>query len=143
MFTLDVKQQHNNNNSEKIRLDVPSEFSAWQRIHLKLQALFSSKDKSKRLKCCLLQFLFGALRAVNSCVTDAILRKLNMHHHLIVIHDMHHHLIVIQTYYKFDETLFTSYLFMAQEGRKNRKVDRQMDGQTIMKEIHVQISNNY
>ena len=26
------------------------------------QALFSSKDKSKKLKCCLLQFLFGALR---------------------------------------------------------------------------------
>ena len=26
------------------------------------QALFSSEDKSKKLKCCLLQFLFGALR---------------------------------------------------------------------------------
>ena len=32
---------------------------------LKNQALFSSKDKSKKLKCHLLQFLFGALR-VNS-----------------------------------------------------------------------------
>ena len=30
------------------------------------QALFSLKDKSKKLKCCLLQFLFGALR-VNKC----------------------------------------------------------------------------
>ena len=29
---------------------------------MKHQALFSSKDKSKKLKCCLLQFLFGALR---------------------------------------------------------------------------------
>ena len=29
---------------------------------MKNQALFSSKDKSKELKCCLLQFLFGALR---------------------------------------------------------------------------------
>ena len=29
---------------------------------MKNQALFSSKDKSKKLKCCLLQFLFGALR---------------------------------------------------------------------------------
>ena len=29
---------------------------------MKNQALFSSKDKSKRLKCRLLQFLFGALR---------------------------------------------------------------------------------
>ena len=29
---------------------------------MKIQALFSSKDKSKKLKCCLLQFLFGALR---------------------------------------------------------------------------------
>ena len=33
-----------------------------QRIHMKNQALFSSKDKSKKLKCRLLQFLFGALR---------------------------------------------------------------------------------
>ena len=48
--------------SEKIRLDVSSESSARQRIHMKNQALFSSKDKSKKLKCCLLQFLFGALR---------------------------------------------------------------------------------
>ena len=29
---------------------------------MKNQALFSSKDKSKNLKCRLLQFLFGALR---------------------------------------------------------------------------------
>ena len=29
---------------------------------MKDQALFSSKDKSKQLKCLLLQFLFGALR---------------------------------------------------------------------------------
>ena len=29
---------------------------------MKNQALFSSEDKSKKLKCCLLQFLFGALR---------------------------------------------------------------------------------
>ena len=35
---------------------------ARQRIHMKNQALFSSKDKSKKLKCRLLQFLFGALR---------------------------------------------------------------------------------
>ena len=33
-----------------------------QRIHMKNQALFSSKDISKQLKCCLLQFLFGVLR---------------------------------------------------------------------------------
>ena len=48
--------------SEKIRIDVSSEASARQRIHMKNQALFSSKDKSKKLKCHLLQFLFGALR---------------------------------------------------------------------------------
>ena len=29
---------------------------------MKKQALFSSVDKSKKLKCCLLQFLFGTLR---------------------------------------------------------------------------------
>ena len=32
--------------------------------HEKNQALFSSKDKSKKLKCCLLQFLLGALTVV-------------------------------------------------------------------------------
>ena len=36
--------------SEKIRLDVSVESSARQRIHMKNQALFSSKDKSKKLK---------------------------------------------------------------------------------------------
>ena len=48
--------------SEKIRLDVSSESSARQRVHLKHQALFYLKDKSKKLKCRLLQFLYGALR---------------------------------------------------------------------------------
>ena len=33
---------------------------------MKNQALFSSNDKSKKLKCHLLQFLFGALR-VKTC----------------------------------------------------------------------------
>ena len=31
-------------------------------LHMKNQAIISSKDKSKKLKCRLLQFLFGALR---------------------------------------------------------------------------------
>ena len=48
--------------AEKIRLYVSSEPSARQRIHMKIQALFSSKEKSKKMKCRLLQFLFGALR---------------------------------------------------------------------------------
>ena len=29
---------------------------------MKNQAIFSLKDKSKKIKCCLLQFSFGALR---------------------------------------------------------------------------------
>ena len=33
---------------------------------MKYQALFSSRDKSKKLKCRLLQFLFGALRVNNA-----------------------------------------------------------------------------
>ena len=49
--------------SEKIRLDVSSESSARQRIHMKNQALFSLKDVCKKLTCCLLQFLFGTIRA--------------------------------------------------------------------------------
>ena len=36
--------------SEKIRLDISCESSARQRIHMKHQVLFSSKDKSKKLK---------------------------------------------------------------------------------------------
>ena len=55
--------------SEKIRLDVSSESSVRQRIHMKNQALFSLKDKSKKLKCRLLQFLIGALRANNQINT--------------------------------------------------------------------------
>ena len=37
---------------------------------MKNQALFSSKDKSKKLKCLLLQFLFGVLR-VNKIIPDS------------------------------------------------------------------------
>ena len=51
---------------EKTRLDVSSESSARQRIHMKNQALFSSTDKSTKLKCRLLQFLCGALRVNNN-----------------------------------------------------------------------------
>ena len=55
----------------EIRLDVSSESSARQRIHRKNQALFSLKDKSKKLKCRLLQFLFSALR-VKLCICKNI-----------------------------------------------------------------------
>ena len=41
---------------------------------MKNQALFSSKDKSKKLKCRLLQFLFGALR-VNKYCSDPVSRN--------------------------------------------------------------------
>ena len=37
---------------------------------MKNQALFSSKDKSKKLNCRLLQFLFGALRVKRGCIED-------------------------------------------------------------------------
>ena len=43
-------------------IDVSSESSARQWIRMKKSSLISSKDKSKTLKCRLLQFLFGALR---------------------------------------------------------------------------------
>ena len=38
------------------------------RIHMKNQVLFSLKGKSKKLKCRLLQFVFGALR-LNLCMS--------------------------------------------------------------------------
>ena len=44
--------------------------SSKQRIHMKNQALFSSKDKNKNLECCLLQFLCGALRVQFSPTVD-------------------------------------------------------------------------
>ena len=47
--------------SEKIRLDVSSESSARQRINMKHQPYFLRKIKVKKIKCRLLQFLFGAL----------------------------------------------------------------------------------
>ena len=54
--------------SEKIRFDVSSESSARQRIHMKNQALFSSKDKSKKLNCRLLHFLFCKMQRILSLV---------------------------------------------------------------------------
>ena len=42
---------------------------------MKYQALFSSKDKSKKLKCHLLQYLFGALRVKpKNSVNEPVLR---------------------------------------------------------------------
>ena len=45
---------------------------------MKNQALFSSKDKSKKLKCRLLQFLSGAFR-VNFTLGVNIVSRLNGH----------------------------------------------------------------
>ena len=39
---------------------------------MKNQALFSSKDKSKKIKCRLLQFLFGPLRVETYVTTGYI-----------------------------------------------------------------------
>ena len=46
--------------------------SARQRIYMKNQVLFSLKDKSKKLKCRLLQFLFGALRVKKATQFNSI-----------------------------------------------------------------------
>ena len=48
---------------------------------MKNQALFSSKDKSKKLKCRLLQFLFGALmdKLNHTCLTIYCFDKNNAH----------------------------------------------------------------
>ena len=50
--------------SEKIRLDVSSESSARQRIHMKNQALFSSKEKNKVSSAAI---FVGALRSNIRC----------------------------------------------------------------------------
>ena len=45
-----------------------------RQIHMKHQALFSSKDKSKKLKCRLLQFLFGTLRVNIGTISQNIFK---------------------------------------------------------------------
>ena len=47
---------------------------------MKNQVLFSSNDKSKKLKCHLLQFLFGTLR-VNPSLLSSILTKFLLYFH--------------------------------------------------------------
>ena len=47
---------------------------------MKHKALFSSKDKSKKLKCGLLQFLFGTLR-VNMSQQRSLFVLTNFVHH--------------------------------------------------------------
>ena len=48
--------------SERIRLDISFESSARQKIHIKHQALFSSKDKRKKIKVSSAAILLGSLR---------------------------------------------------------------------------------
>ena len=56
---------------------------ARQRIHMKNRALFSSKDKSKKIKCRLLQFLLVPLRLkVFSVVASAFWDKTIVHNAL-------------------------------------------------------------
>ena len=43
---------------------------------MKTEALFSSKDKSEKFKCHLLQFLFGTLR-VNSEIEQSVARRID------------------------------------------------------------------
>ena len=54
---------------------------------MKNQALFSSKDKSTKFKCLLLQFLFGALR-VNFYQRQH--HKIKFHLALVMESDMYH-----------------------------------------------------
>ena len=49
-------------------------------LHIKNQALFSSKDKSKKLKCRLLQFLFGALRVKQETFAAKSIYRFNIMH---------------------------------------------------------------
>ena len=51
---------------EKIILDILCEFFARQRIHMKHQTLFSSKDKSEHNKVSSAAILFGVLRVKRS-----------------------------------------------------------------------------
>ena len=46
----------------KIKLYISCESSAWQRIHMKHEALLSSKDKSKKIKVSSAAILLASLR---------------------------------------------------------------------------------
>ena len=62
--------------SEKIRLDISSESSARQRIHMKNQALFSSKEKSKKIKMPSAEFLFGTFKVnILKCQPQGLVAK--------------------------------------------------------------------
>ena len=60
---------------EEILLDVSSESCARQRIHIKIKHYFLRKIKVNKIKFCLLQFLFGALRV------NLILELFNIRNH--------------------------------------------------------------
>ena len=54
---------------------------------MKNQALFFSKDKNKKLKCRLLQFLFGTLRVKSiRCIGRAVKYKILSEWLLIICH---------------------------------------------------------
>ena len=59
---------------------------------MKNQALISSKDRGKTLKCHLLQFLFGALRGKNTKLLDS---QFGMMTFLLKIHfiSLTHHMV--------------------------------------------------
>ena len=57
---------------------------------MKNQALFSLKDKSKKLKCRLLQFLFGALT-----VKSSILKNHNHADDLFITTNLRHFLVLL------------------------------------------------
>ena len=59
---INVKMPTAADDIHKYDVDVSSESSARQRVYMKNQASFSSKDKNKKIKCRLLQFLFASLR---------------------------------------------------------------------------------
>ena len=56
---------------------------------MKNQALFSSKDKSKKLKCRLLQFLFAALRVEIIILGVGFVRKFYSNLNSLCL--IHHH----------------------------------------------------
>ena len=53
---------------------------------MKNQALFSSKDNSKKLKCLLLQFVFGALR-VKTKISQSSMTPSSCFHNKEVKHE--------------------------------------------------------
>ena len=79
-------------------------------IHMKYQALFSSKDKSKKIKCRLLQFLFSALRVNHANFTFLLIAEFKIP------------VMALKNRTKYDGFSFSTRLYLSLESEASRLI---------------------